>query len=69
MSAMPKRRRIHRSLLTAADLVATFRFALAGAIAATSYDVNLLDVLHADIGRDEQPVDPLSCIGPVLARG
>ncbi|MDQ6897036.1 MAG: hypothetical protein M3171_10600 [Actinomycetota bacterium] len=56
-------------MLTAADLVATFRFALAGAIAAMSYDGNLLDVLHADIGRDEQPVDPLSCTGPVLARG
>lgn len=42
---MPRRRRIQRSLLTAADLAATFLFALEGAIAATYYDVNVLGVL------------------------
>lgn len=42
---MPKRRRIPRSLLTAADLAATFLFALEGALAATYYDVDVLGVL------------------------
>ena len=42
---MPKRRRIQRSLLTAADLAATFLFALEGAIAATYHQVDLLAVL------------------------
>lgn len=42
---MPKRRRIQRSLLTAADLAATFLFALEGSIAATYHEVNVLGVL------------------------
>jgi uncharacterized membrane protein YeiH len=39
------RRRVARSLLTSADLAATFLFALEGSIAATYYDVDVFGVL------------------------